>query len=162
MKYFMLILLFSSLFISVRSQELQKGSDLPKAVFYKSDGKPFSTEEIGKDKKSLIMFFDATCGHCQKVAAGLSKKSKELAHINLYLVTHDEQVSINYFMTNYGKPLLSMKNVVVLQDKDHVFLPLFHPKQYPALYLYGPDKKLIFWSSNDKDLPKFLSLINAK
>ena len=159
MKHFLLILMFSSCFVVVRSQELMKGSDLPKAVFYKTDGKTFTTEQISKGKKSLIMFFDATCGHCQKVAAELSKRSKELGHIDLYMVTLDEQTSINYFMTKYGKPLMAMKNVTVLQDKDHVFLPLFHPKQYPALYLYGQDKKLVYWSSNDKDLPKFLTLI---
>ena len=161
MKHTLLLLILSLVLVTGKSQELPKGSEIPRAVFYKTDGKAFSTDLVGKSRKSLIMFFDATCGHCQKVATELSKRNKELANLELYLVTHDELTSINYFMTKYAKPLSAMKNVMVLQDKDHVFLPLFHPKQYPALYLYGSDRKLIFWSSNDKDLQKFFLLIKG-
>lgn len=141
------------------TQGLTTGSDLPAAVFYKSDGKAYPTSQIAKGKKSLIMFFDATCEHCQRTAANMSKRTKELAKINLYMITQDEQRSIDYFFTNFGKPLKAMKNLTVLQDKDHVFIPVFHPKQYPSLYLYNASKKLTFYSSNEKDLPKFFDLI---
>ncbi|TDQ11345.1 TlpA family protein disulfide reductase [Pedobacter metabolipauper] len=150
------LILFSA---SVFSQSLTPGTAIPKAVFYKADGKTFSTEQIATGKKTLLMFFDATCGHCQKVAADFSKRSKELSGVNLYLVSQDEFRSINYFLTNYGKPLMSLPNVTALQDKDHVFIPLFFPKQYPSLYLFGADKRLIYFSSNEKELPKFFSLI---
>ena len=152
--------LFLSLFaVSAYSQTLLPGSDMPKAVFYKTDGKTYGTDQIAKGKKTLIMFFDATCEHCQRVTAGMSKRVKELNDINLIMVTQDEQRSIDYFMRNYGKPLLTLKNLTILQDKDHIFIPLFYPKLYPALYLYGPDKKLIFWSSSEKEAPKFFNLI---
>lgn len=104
------------------------------------------------------MFYDATCEHCQRVAANLSKRSKELGGINIYMITQDEKQSIDYFMSNYAKPLLTMKNVTLLRDKDMVFIPLFHPQQYPSLYLYGKDKRLIYFSSNEKDVSKFFNL----
>ncbi|WP_316789006.1 peroxiredoxin family protein [Pedobacter frigoris] len=159
MKQFLLALFFSAFATLAYSQELTPGTEIPKAVFYKKAGGTFSTDQIAKGKKTLLMFFDATCGHCQKTAAAMSKRNKEFADINLILVTQDEQRSIDYFMTNYGKALLSMKNVSILQDKDHVFIPLFHPKQYPSLYLFGSDRKLIYYSSNDNDVPKFFKLI---
>lgn len=106
------------------------------------------------------MLFDATCEHCQQVAKALSKRSKELSGINFYMVTMDEFRSVNYFMDHFGTGLKGMKNLSILQDKDHVFIPLFHPKQYPSLYLYGTDKKLVYYSSNEKDVPKFFKLIN--
>lgn len=161
MKSFFLALLFCSAVVAVQAQALKPGSTIPKALFYRSNGSAYSTEQIEKGKKTLLMFFDATCGHCQKVAATLSKRNKEFTEVNFLLVTQDEQRSIDYFMNNYGKPLLTMKNVTIVQDKDHVFIPLFHPKQYPALYLFGPDRKLIFFSSEDKDLPKFFTLIKS-
>lgn len=145
--------------VNVKAQGLTPGTEVPKAVFYRSNGSPYSTDQIVKGKKTLLMFFDATCGHCQKVAATISKRNKEFEHINILLATQDEQRSIDYFMNNYGKPMLAMKNVTIVQDRDRVFIPLFHPKQYPALYLFGPDRKLIFFSSEDKDLPKFFNLI---
>lgn len=145
--------------ITANAQQPIVGIEMPKALFYKTDGGSFSTDLIPKGKKSMIILFDATCDHCQKVAANLSKRSAELKNVNLYLVTQDEIRSINYFMDNFGKPLKTMKNVTVLQDRDHIFIPLFHPKQYPSLYLYGKDKKLEFYSSDERDVPRFFSRI---
>lgn len=158
MKRVFLSLMVTMFTVTAFAQAPTPGTDLPKAQFYKMDGKVFSTEMIPKDKKSLLMFFDATCDHCQKVAAAISKRSKELTGIQLYLLTQDEERSINYYMDNFAKPLKTMKNVMILQDKDHVFISLFHPKQYPSLYLYGKDKKLILYSSNEKDVDKFFNL----
>ena len=162
MKQLFFALVFSALSFTTFAQAPIKGLDMPKAIFYTADGKTFNTEQIGKDNKSLLVFFDATCEHCQKVAASISKRNTELKHINLYLISQDEFRSINYFMDNFGKPLKNMKNVSVLQDRDRVFIPLFHPKQYPALYLYGKDKKLEFYSSEERDVPRFFSRMAGK
>lgn len=148
-----------SLQASAQSQIL--GADMPKAIFYKTDGHKFYTAQIPKNSKSLLMLFDATCDHCQKVASNLSKRSKELAKVNVYLISQDELRSITYFMNNFGKALQQNTNVIVLQDRDHVFIPLFNPKKYPALYLYDKNKKLIFQSSNENDVPKLFDLVKA-
>jgi hypothetical protein len=63
-------------------------------------------------------------------------------------------------MTNFAKPLAAMKNVTILQDKYQAFIPTFKPDKYPSMYLYGTNKKLIKFSSNDKEVPKFLALMN--
>ncbi len=159
-RFLVALLIFGSSALSF-AQGLAPGTEVPKAVFYRTNGSSYSTDQIAKGKKTLMMFFDATCGHCQKVAATISKRNKEFANVNLLLVTQDEQRSIDYFMGNYGKPLLSLKNVTIVQDKDMVFIPLFKPKQYPALYLFGADRRLIYFSSEDKDLPKFFTLIKS-
>lgn len=106
------------------------------------------------------MFFDATCEHCQQVALQLSKQTAQLQKVNIYLVSMDEFRSIDYFMNNFAKPLLAMKNVTILQDKFQAFIPTFKPDKYPSMYLYGTNKKLIKFSSNDKEVPKFLALMN--
>ncbi|MDR6781805.1 peroxiredoxin [Pedobacter africanus] len=138
------------------------GTDMPLAGFYRADGSVFSTEQIPKGTKSFIMLFDATCEHCQKVISNFSKRSKELEGANFYLVSQDEYRSINYFMDNFGKPLKTMKNVMVLQDRNRIFIPLFHPQQYPSMYLYGKDKKLELYSANEKDVPRFISRVKSK
>jgi len=135
------------------------GTAMPASIFYNRDSTPFSSYNIPAGKQSLIFFFDATCGHCQNVIAQISKRSKELGNLNIYMISQDEYRSIDYFMSNYAKPLSAMKNVKVLQDRDHVFIMAFHPKQYPSMYLYGPDKKIIFSSSSDKDVPKLFKMI---
>jgi thiol-disulfide isomerase/thioredoxin len=157
-----LLLIFAFIAVSVTSfgQQLQP-VDLPNAVFYKANGSKLSTMEFPKNKKSLLIFFDATCPHCQRVVANLSKQSSKLNKVNLYLISLDEFRSINYFMNNFGKPLLAMKNVTLLRDGNYAFIPTFHPRQYPSLYLYGTNRKLILFSSNEEDVAKFLSLIQA-
>ncbi|RZK78018.1 MAG: redoxin domain-containing protein [Pedobacter sp.] len=159
MKSIFIFLLLCTITTASFAQELTPGSVVPKAVFYKLDGMPYSTDLLSKEKKSLIMFFDATCDHCQRVATVLSKRSAELSGINVYLVSVDQPQSINYFTNKFAKPLIGLKNVTVLQDKDMVFIPLFKPKQYPTLYLYGKDKRLVYTSSNEKDVPKFFPLL---
>lgn len=151
---------FTVIFCSLTATAQDTGSVIPNAIFYNRDNSQFSTYSIPAGKQSMVIFFDATCGHCQKVVAQMSKRSKELEKVNIYLVSQDEYRSIDYFMTNFGKPLIGQKNVKVLQDRDHVFIMAFHPKQYPAIYLYGADKKLRFTSSNEKDVNKFFKLIN--
>lgn len=147
------------LFVNQASAQLQS-QVLPNAVFYKKDGKTFSTAQIPTTKKAFIMFFDATCDHCQQVARQLSKQSGRLANSNIYLVSMDEFRSIDYFMTNFAKPLMTMKNVTVLQDKHSIFIPTFKPDKYPSMYLYNTSKRLLKFSSNDKEVPKFLELMN--
>ena len=159
MKHKLLTLIFCVLTTATFSQELMPGSALPKAVFYRLTGAPYSTDLFSKDKKSLIVFFDANCDHCQRVATVLSKRTAELSAVNVYLISVDQTQSINYFTGKFAKPLVALKNVTVLQDKDMVFIPLFKPKQYPTLYLYGKDKKLIYSSSNEKDVSKFFPLL---
>jgi peroxiredoxin len=158
MKRILLSLMLTAMSFSTFAQVLTPGASLPKAQFYTSDGKVFTTDQFAKGTKSLLMFFDATCEHCQKVAKEISSRSKQVSGIQMYMITQDEQRSIDYFMENFAKPLKSLKNVTVLQDKDHVFIPLFQPKQYPSLYLYGKDRKLILYSSNEKDVDKFFKL----
>jgi thioredoxin-related protein len=156
-----LLLVFAFIAASLSSFAQAQPVDLPSAVFYRANGSKLSTMEFPKNKKSLIIFFDATCPHCQRVVANLSKQSSKLSKVNLYLISQDEFRSINYFMNNFGKPLQTMKNVTVLRDGYFVFIPVFHPRQYPSLYLYGTDRKLILFSSDENDVQKFLSLINA-
>ncbi len=152
-----LTVLFFSL--SVSAQDL--GSEVPNAIFYNRDNTPFSTYSIPSGKQSLVILFDATCSHCQKVVAEVSKRAKELSNVNVYMVSQDEYRSIDYFMTNFGKPLSVMKNVKVLQDRDHVFIMAFHPKQYPSVYLYSTDKKLKFFTSNEKEALNFFKLLKS-
>jgi len=151
----LLLCLFGTL---VWSQGLEPGTELPNAVFYKTDGKTFSTAQIAKGKKSLLMFFDATCDHCQRVATVLSKRTKELGNVNIYLISQDEKVSIDYYISNFAKPLAALKNTTILRDKDRVFVPLFHPKEYPSLYLFSTDRKLIYYTSKEKEVPKMFPL----
>ncbi|RZM28466.1 MAG: redoxin domain-containing protein [Pedobacter sp.] len=157
MKYFILPIFFVLSALSTIAQP--QSPKMPNSIFFKADGSTFSTEQIPTNKKSMIIFFDATCEHCQRVVANFSKKSADLANTNLYFISLDEFRSIDYFMKTFGKPFVGAKNVTVLRDGYQVFIPYFKPKQYPSLYLYGKDKNLIYFSSDEREVPKFFKLV---
>lgn len=152
---------FTFLLFSMGTFAQDIGKPVPTAVFYNRDNSQFSTYNIPTGKKALVFFFDATCGHCQQVVSEINKRYKELANVNIYLVSQDEYRSIDYFTNTFAKQLAAQKNVKILQDRDHVFIMSFHPKQYPAMYFYGTDKKLKFTSSNEKDVNKIFQLAKS-
>lgn len=147
------------IFFSLSVSAQDNGSTIPNAIFYNRDNTPFSSYSIPSGKKSFVFFFDATCGHCQKVVSEISKRSKELANVNVYLISQDEYRSIDYFTSTFAKQLVAQKNVKILQDRDKVFIMAFHPKQYPSLYVYGADRKLKFYTSNEKEVGKFFTMV---
>ena len=134
---------------------------MPAFKFYTAKNTGFTKAQIPAGKSSLIVFFDGTCGHCQKVMTILSARHNELEKVNIYLVSLDEFRTINYFMDNYGKSLKDMKNVLLLQDRDHVFIPLFKPTKYPAMFVYGEDQRLRIYSSDEKDIPKIFNMLKS-
>lgn len=156
-------LLFGILFwlIAFSVQAQSPATIMPSFKFYTAAGTGFTKNQIPASKQSLVMFFDGTCGHCQKVMTDLAKREKELSGVNVYLISLDEFRTIDYFMNRYGQPLLGKKNVTLLQDRDHIFIPLFKPVKYPALYLYSADKRLKIYTSDENDLPKLFSMLKS-
>ncbi|MEJ5960645.1 TlpA family protein disulfide reductase [Pedobacter immunditicola] len=134
---------------------------MPAFKFYTAKNTGFTKAQVPIGKSSLVVFFDGTCGHCQKVMTMLSARNKELQNVNVYLVSMDEFRTINYFMDNYGSALKGMKNVMLLQDRDQIFIPLFKPTKYPAMFVYGADQRLRIYSSDEKDIPKILSMLKS-
>lgn len=151
--FFMAFTFFSA------SAQTTPANTLPDFQLYKADGLAFTKTQVTPGKKTLIMFFDATCSHCQKTMQQLSKRYAELEKINIYLVSLDKHITMNYFMSQYGKNLIGKKNVLLLEDRDHIFIPLFLPSKYPALYLYSPKNQLTFTTSGDEQLQKLFDAV---
>jgi len=152
MKTYLLGFLAILLFFNVAAQT--PAATVPAFQFYKADGKAFNRSQITGNRKSLFVFFDATCSHCQKTMLQLSKRYAELEKLNIYLVSLDQHITMNDFMSHYGKNLIGRKNVLLLEDRDHVFIPLFQPSKYPSLFLYSPKNTLLFNTSGDTQLPE--------
>lgn len=130
---------------------------LPDFNFYTLDNKPFLTRNVTPGKKSLFVFFDANCDHCQRAVSALGKRSSDLKAIGVYMVSLDSKEVINQFMASYGKNLKGMKNVQVLQDLKYQFIPKFQPKKYPALFLYSPQRKLIMYTNDEKEVDRVVA-----
>jgi len=153
------LLCFLLIFIFFKAASQSPAQVIPDFKFYKAHGTVFNKSQINPGKKSVIVFFDATCSHCQKTMLELSKKYAELEKLNIYLVSLDQHITMNYFMSQYGKNLVGRKNVLMLEDRDHVFIPLFKPVKYPSLFVYSPQNKLTFYTSGDEKLAQFFAAL---
>ena len=124
----------------------EKLDSLPNFTFYKLDGMTFSKREMPKNERSIFILFDAGCGHCQHEIVDIGRQYSSFKHVNFYLVSLDEKVAIDKFMSYYGKYLKDKRNVFVLQDKELEFIPKFKPSKYPGIFLYSKTGKFIYSS----------------
>lgn len=133
----------------------------PNFTFYKLDKTAFTNKNVELGKLSLIVFFDVSCDHCQHAMQAYNEHCKELSKTAVYLVTLDNQANINYFMTKYGNNLYGSKNVTILQDLKNEFITKFGPRKYPSMFLYSPQKKLLLYDDEPKNVGNFLKKIKA-
>lgn len=132
---------------------------MPDFKFLKLDSTEFSRNDLSKDKKTLIVFFDATCGYCKKSIKQINSRYKELKKINIVLISLDEKKGIEMFM-NENAPLLKKKNnVTILRDASYQFIPLFSPKRYPSIFLYSEQQELIIFINDDNRLEEVFKKI---
>lgn len=161
MKLFLSIFLFI-LITSFCANAQHPAATIPDFTFYTLDKKPFTNEDLKQDKVVLIVFFDATCEHCQHAMTTYNQHYKELNKTPLYLVTLDNQESIKNFMTRYANNLYGSKNVTILQDLGNEFIRKFGPRKYPSMFLYSAQKKLLIYDDEPKNVGNFLQKIKQK
>ena len=134
---------------------------IPDFTFYKLDNTPFTNKNVPDGKQIFFVFFDVTCDHCHHTIKALSTHINEFEGISIYLITLDKKEKLDRFFNEYGKNLVTKKNVLILQDLRNLFIKQFGPSKYPSAFLYSSSKKLIFYSDEDQYLEKFLKLVNG-
>jgi len=152
-------LFFAITFLFAIHANAQQPAYLPQFKFFKLDGKAYSNVNINQSKKTLFILFDCTCEHCQREAKELNSVYSKFKNVNILMVTLDESISIQKFFGLYAPGLNLKPNVTVLQDKNRTFIPTFLPSQYPAMYLYAPNGKLMVYSNGDGGIKKILKSI---
>jgi len=134
---------------------------VPEFTFFRFNKSAFTNKNVETGKMSFFVFFDAGCEHCQHAVQTLNMHYSDLKHISLYLVSLDNQETINSFMNKYGNNLSGKKNVVFLQDLNNEFISKFGPRKYPSMFLYSPEKKLVMYNDNEENLFRFFQQIDA-
>lgn len=134
---------------------------IPDFTFFKFNKTAFTNKDLAAGKKIFFVFFDTECDHCQHGIEYLNRHQKELDKVAVYLLTLDNPEKAGAFLSKYGNNLNAKKNITLLQDVKNEFIRKFGPKKYPSLFLYSPQKKLILYDDNEKNLYKFLEQIKS-
>ncbi|MFC3563060.1 TlpA family protein disulfide reductase [Pedobacter jamesrossensis] len=152
-------LFFVTILFFAFNTNAQQPTFIPQFKFFKLDGKAYANANLNQSKKTLFILFDCTCEHCQREAKELNSIYSKFKNVNILMVTLDESISIQKFFGSYAPGLNLKPNVTVLQDKNRTFIPTFLPSQYPAMYLYAPNGKLLVYSNGDGGIKKILKSI---
>jgi len=153
------ILLFLVISASVNAQG--PAEKIPAFSFFKLDKSLFTERQLKKEKKIFFVFFDAACDHCQHAIQYINHHHREFDKAAVYLITVDNPSTTAVFLNQYGKNLLTKRNVTLLQDLNNEFIRKFKPRKYPSMFLYSTQRKLILYDDNEQNLFRFVQLINT-
>lgn len=160
MKYLFKAIILSFL-VSSGAFAQRPAATVPDFDFYKLDDQPFTKKDLAASKILLFIFFDVTCDHCHRAIQQFNNRHTELKNTAVYLISLDTKPAITNFLNTNAKNLTTMKNVVVLQDLKNEFITRFQPRKYPSVFLYSPQKKLILYDDDEKNVPVFLEKIDV-
>ena len=138
-----LLILLCSIF-SFEQQTETTLKTIPEFSFVKmqSDG-IFSSNDIKKGKKTLIVLFSPTCIHCQLALNHLSNNFDYLKDTQVILVSEYKADEVLPFLKEHAPKFVDNKNVELLYDSNYEFAPIFQPTSIPTFYLFDKDKSLL-------------------
>ena len=160
MKFIVSILI--SICISLNIFAQKPAEKIPAFTFFRQDKTAFINKDLASNKLLYFVFFDTDCDHCQHAVADINKHSNDFENASVYLLTLDNNEKIATFMNKYGNKLIGKSNITILQDTLQEFIVKFKPKKYPAMFLYSPQRELIMYTDDEKQVAKFVKRIQAE
>lgn len=153
-----------SVFVFTGCSNSQK-SNAPQAVpeftfFNVVDNQPLTRTSLAIEGNVVFIFFDTGCIHCKDEITLMGENFSQFKNATFYLVSQQDKPLVTDFMNTYGNKMQGQPNVHVLLDSNYEFLAKFKPIQYPALYVYGPDRKLKSYIDGENGLAKIVDAIN--
>ena len=148
-----------SICISINVFAQKPAEKIPAFTFFRQDKTAFINKDLASNKLLYFVFFDTDCDHCQHAVADINKHSNDFENASVYLLTLDNNEKIAAFMNKYGNQLIGKSNVTILQDTLQEFIVKFKPEKYPAMFLYSPQRELIMYSDDEKQVAKFVKRI---
>lgn len=154
--------IFSVFFFLITSSVFSQVRSLPEFRFFRMDnGAEVTHKNVTPGKKTLFVFFDTECPHCRVAITEYNHNQAKLNDINVFLITRDQKAVVNSFLNEVGTKLIAKKNVTVLSDNQNQFIGKFLPKKFPSMFLFGPNRQLLIYTDEEKDIPVILEKIKS-
>ena len=112
---------------------------LPNFKFKELDGKYFTKNNLKPDIKTMFVFFNTECEHCQEEALELGKNASEFRKYQVIMVAVNEIDSLKKFDATYH---LSDFGAIILQDEKMEAKKWFDVSDIPFTMLYDKKQRL--------------------
>ena len=126
--------------IAEKAQAKEKIQTMPDFRFLALDSTVFSSNYLPQ-KRTILVYFNSTCEHCQYEASEISKHIKEFEDVNLVFVSEENLAEISAFAEKYS--LAQYENVKFLKAPDNGFYKVFGSSPIPSIFIYDADRKLV-------------------
>ncbi|WP_341836864.1 hypothetical protein WJU16_03090 [Chitinophaga pollutisoli] len=100
----------------------------------------YSTEHLGIDSPTIIIYFDPDCHTCQDETKMITKYIDDLKHTQILMLSIAGTTDTKKFVTEYD--LQYYKNIKVVKDKNFSLYNVFKLQEVPSAVLYTKNKQL--------------------
>lgn len=125
-----------------------------------ADNTPVTRTSLAIQGNVVFVFFDTGCIHCRNEITAMGENFSQFKDATFYMVSQQDKAIITDFMNTYGLKMRDQPNVHVLLDSNYEFLAKFKPMEYPALYVYGPDRKLKAFMEGENSIDLVIAAVN--
>ncbi len=131
------------------------GDQLPEFSVTMNDGTTVSTEDL-RGTVSLIMFFDVTCGDCQKTLPGVNRLYLEYGgQVRFVLIGREQDLeTVSQYWAECGY------TVPFSPQTDRAVYNLFATNIVPRIYISDPSLTVRYTFDDDPD-PTYADLLSA-
>ena len=130
-------------------------NELPDIILLDQNGKQYSARSLAGN--TLLIFFGATCDHCQREATQIHKNLRAFDRYTLYFIALDPFPLINKFAEDYQ--INNQPNIHFARaDGTTVFNSLGNI-QTPTILIYAANRKLIKRFDGETKVEEILKLL---
>ncbi len=130
------------------SEKNKKGDMLPAFSFITAQGEEKKTSDLVQGQPVLLVLFNPSCGHCQKLLEQIRDNIAIFDKINIVFLTGKPLKEV---LPNYVKNVKvdKMKEIMVVSDNSDITLKIFEYYGIPQIMLYNKDHKLEYMYYKD-------------
>lgn len=114
---------------------------LPSLIGYSINGTATNIQDLSSGNATVVIYFSPDCEHCQYEASALKKNIASFHRVQIIMITRAGPDEIKAFEKSYG--LYGIPFIHFLWDRDDLFSKTFGTMEFPSIFVYNKDYKLV-------------------
>ena len=159
MKWILFLTLASSSLFAMAQPEppYKKNPTLPAFEMRKTDSTLFTQANL-KKQQTLLMYFSPDCDHCIKQMEEMNKRMKDLAKLQIVIITNQTMEQLAGFVKKYK--LTKYSNISAGVETKFALPAFFRMQSLPYFALYDKNGKLITTYESNTKVDTLLNAFN--
>ena len=146
----------ASIFAQKKTSDANIKNDIPKfKIMNIVDSSKFTDENLQKNKKTIIIYFGADCGHCTYFTKKMMDSLSMFQNTQIVMASSSEYSHIQKFVED--NKLASCPFITVGRDGDYFFISHYEIRQFPTAIVYDENGKYIKRFESEMSISELVS-----